>query len=327
MHDPRLKLTPRPYAVLRVHAAPTRRREGNGSDRLRQRSAVILALVHHAPEEYRVAQEIAPPHPARLDRQAEDPLEPVVGHPVRRPLHAPRDVVEQRADRPHDVGIEAVEVVVDPQLLQWRSHADQQDVRLVLGDVLDDALGVRRADLEVAVVRAAHVEAGVPALQARGGLLRGAGVRAEQVERAPLGLAQRGDSPDPVGAGHAVRNREPDRLGREPHPVAVAVDEVGSLERAAQGVVGERLVEDVRVDVGHAPVLTALGEAEDAPQQLGRRRGLDVEPEQPAALSQLGRHGVGSKPNGAREKPRSCRRAWIRSRLARAAGSIRSASR
>src|SRR3712207_8428427 len=42
-----------------------------------------------------------------------------------------------------------------------------------------------------------------------------AGLGAQQVDRLPRRLAQRRQAPDPVGAGHAVRDVELERLRRE----------------------------------------------------------------------------------------------------------------
>ena len=46
--------------------------------------------------------------------------------------------------------------------------------------------------------------------------------------RLPVALAQRGQAPDPVGAGHPVGDLDAERLGRQAHAVPVAVDEVGA---------------------------------------------------------------------------------------------------
>ena len=95
----------------------------------RQRLILALpALVPHPAQEGRVAQQVAAPHPPRLDGQPEDPLEPVVGEPVRRAGRAARDVVEQGAHRPDHAGVDPVGVAVHPELLLRGAHAHEQDV-------------------------------------------------------------------------------------------------------------------------------------------------------------------------------------------------------
>ena len=162
------------------------------------------------------------------------------------------------------------------------------------------------------------------------------GVRAEQVERAAGGLAERGHSPDPVRAGHAVGHGQPDRLGRQPDAVAVAVDEVGREQRLADLRDVERLVDHVRVHVGDALALPALGPGDDAPQEVGGRRGLDRQVEEAARVVRghglpVGRGGrpavacgrraqaAGSRPNGTSRGSTRRRRAITRPLAARAA--------
>src|SRR5215212_11124328 len=105
--------------------------------------AAAAALLQDTVEEDRVAEQVAPPHTARLDRQAEDPLEPVVRHPMRRALDAPGDVLEQGADGPDDLRVDLVEVALYPHLLLRGPHPHEQDVRLLLVDVLEHTLLVR----------------------------------------------------------------------------------------------------------------------------------------------------------------------------------------
>ena len=127
--------------------------------------------------------EVAAPHPLRFDPESEDPFEAVVGEPAGGARHPAGDIVEQGADGPEDVDVEAVSVAVDPQLLLRAPHAHEQDVRAARVDVLEHALVVWGVGLEVAVVGADDVEIGVPAAQPAGGLARGPGLGAEQVER------------------------------------------------------------------------------------------------------------------------------------------------
>ena len=65
-------------------------------------------------DEHRVAQEVAAPHPAGLDRQPEDPFEPIVGQPARCARYASRHVVEQRTHGPEHVDVELVGVRDNP---------------------------------------------------------------------------------------------------------------------------------------------------------------------------------------------------------------------
>ncbi len=85
----------------------------------------------------------------------------------------------------------------------------------------------------------------------------------------PRRLDQGREVPHPVRAGHPVRDLHVERLGREAHAVAVAVDEIGGLERGAQRRLLLGLVEYVRVDVHHpAGPLAAADPARDAAQQV-----------------------------------------------------------
>src|SRR4051812_31817430 len=52
------------------------------------------ALGEHAAQEGRVAEQVAPPHPAGFDGQPEDPLEPVVRQPMGGARGPSREVVE-----------------------------------------------------------------------------------------------------------------------------------------------------------------------------------------------------------------------------------------
>ena len=91
------------------------------------------------------------------------------------------------------------------------------------------------SELEVAVVGAAHVEPRVPARAASAAASVDApGSEPSRYSERPRLLAQGGDAPDPVGAGHAVRHGQPDQPRGQPHAVAVAVDEVGVAQRAPQ---------------------------------------------------------------------------------------------
>ena len=87
------------------------------------------APAQHPVEEHRVAEQVAAPHPPRLEGEPEDPFEAVVGHPVRCARRAPGDVVEQRADGPHHRRPRSGWVAVDPQLLLGGAHAHEHDVR------------------------------------------------------------------------------------------------------------------------------------------------------------------------------------------------------
>ena len=150
-----------------------------------------------------------------------------------------------------------------------------------------------RADLKEAVVGADDAQLRMRAAQPLPGLRGDAGIAAEQVQRAVLLLAERREVPDPVGAGHPVRDLGAQGLGCEPHAVAVAVDEVGALERLEQRRVLARLVEHVRVDVHHAlRGLVAADPADDALQQLVGMPELDRQLEDPG-LARL-RRCVGS---------------------------------
>ena len=86
----RARRTPR---AARPPPRLTRRRD-------RRAVAALARLRHHPGQEHRVAQQVAAPHPLRLDRQSEDPFEAIVGQPARGARYASRDVVEQRADGP-----------------------------------------------------------------------------------------------------------------------------------------------------------------------------------------------------------------------------------
>ena len=87
--------TARGAAGLAGAHAPLRRRRRSCSTRYRNA---------------RVAEQVAPPHALRLHRQPEDPLEPVVGQPVRRPRHPAGDVVEQGAHGPDHGCVDPVAV-------------------------------------------------------------------------------------------------------------------------------------------------------------------------------------------------------------------------
>src|SRR4051812_45315355 len=75
-----------------------------------QTAVARLSFPPDAVEEGGVAEQVPAPHPPWLDDQPEDPLEAVVGDPVRGPRGLAGEVVEQRAHGPHDPGLEAVEV-------------------------------------------------------------------------------------------------------------------------------------------------------------------------------------------------------------------------
>jgi hypothetical protein len=199
---------------------------------------------------------------------------------MRRPRSTAGHVVEQSAHGPHHSGVDPIAVTVYPELLLRSSHAHEQDVGPVLGDVLDHALGVGSPDVEVAVVGAPHVEPRVPAPKLLGRVGSRAGLRSEQVERPTGVLAHRGHCPDPVGPGHPVGHRQAHQLGGKPHAVAVAVHEVRALQGSAQVGVGEGLVEHVGVHVAHPVAAAVVAEREDATQQIRRWGGLHVDVEQ-----------------------------------------------
>ncbi len=69
----------------------------------------------------------------------------------------------------------------------------------------------------------------------------------------PEQLAQRRQTPDPVRAGHPVGHLEVQGASGEPHPVAVAVDEVGAAQRIGEAGGHVGLVDDVGVDVHDPP--------------------------------------------------------------------------
>jgi hypothetical protein len=89
-----------------------------------------------------------------------------------------------------------------------------------------------------------------------------------------------------------VRHGALQRLRREPHAVAVAVDEVGGLERAPQLRVLGRLVEHVRVrvhDTSRRPAVAASRPAGDAAQQLVRATEVDRDVEDQRQLARVDR--------------------------------------
>ena len=122
------------------------------------------------------------------------------------------DIVEQGADRPHDGSPELGSVSVDPQLLLRRAHPDQHDVGPVGVDLLDHPLVVRRVEIEVAVVGPYHVQSRMPTSEPLRRLTCDRRLRAQQVDRVPRQLAERGEPPDPVSSRHPVRN------GKIQHP-------------------------------------------------------------------------------------------------------------
>src|SRR5947208_2962626 len=98
----------------------------------------------HAPElppddqrELRIAQEIAPPEPARLARQAVEPLESIGRHPPRRARNRSGDEVERGSDADED-GRHVLTRGVDEELLLRRAECDEHDLGPGGPDFLDD---------------------------------------------------------------------------------------------------------------------------------------------------------------------------------------------
>ena len=186
------------------------------------------------------------------------------------------DVVEQRADRPHDGPAEAGQRIGRPTAPA--SACPSPPARSGAG-----------ASTMSSITRSLWGESSsknpwwAPTTSSRGyqrrkpgrGLAGDRRLGAEQVDRLSGQLAQRGQAPDPVGAGHPVGHVEVQGAGGEPDAVAVAVDEVGAAQRVAQAGGHARPVDDVGVDVHHPPGAPLAGPAGDrgaAAPRAGRGR-------------------------------------------------------
>ena len=253
---------PRRWSACRSEAqarAPRAPRRGPARARRRASGAqrpALAGLPDHPREEHRVAEQVAAPHPLRLDRR--------VGRSIPahcRPTSAGRAARARRRSRrarrrsTRTSASSAVGVALHPQLLLGRPHADQHDVGPRGVDVLEHPLVVRRAD-----ARSSRGGRPRPAAAGTSGCRRSAasrgdaGLGAEQVDRAARRprTARPGPRSSPrrsCGAGSRRRARgrrgaRRSRRSRRGRPARSASRSAGTLAR---------LVEHVRVDVHHAP--------------------------------------------------------------------------
>src|SRR6478752_4491622 len=93
-----------------------------------------------APDEERElgeAEQISPPQPSRLDHEASEPLEPVLGQPAWAAHDIAGDIVEHRANGEDDRRSQLGAVFHDPELLEWHPEPHEQDVGPTLVDRVD----------------------------------------------------------------------------------------------------------------------------------------------------------------------------------------------
>src|SRR5688572_14801142 len=94
---------------------------------------------------------------------------------VSQPLWTARDrarqVIKKRSYSYRNVGIELREIIADPILLQWHTHADQHDMGLERIDLCYDGLVGWSVMVEISMVRFDH-QVGEPPPQSQRCLLR-----------------------------------------------------------------------------------------------------------------------------------------------------------
>lgn len=127
------------------------------------------AIAHHIPKKRGVAHQIAASHPARLDRESEQPFCPETADPVRRARHATGRKVEISADA-HNHGANSACVTSRPDFLARLTHADEYKV----GCAGDNALFDLRCTgfVEEAVLRTDHYMVRKTPTERVGGALR-----------------------------------------------------------------------------------------------------------------------------------------------------------
>src|SRR5829696_2969552 len=96
---------------------------------------VARVLAREAGHEARVVAQVAPPQPARLAAEPEEPLEAAALHPVRRLRHEAGVEVERRADADEHRRLEPRAHPLHPLLLARHAEADPDDVGPLRVDV------------------------------------------------------------------------------------------------------------------------------------------------------------------------------------------------
>ncbi len=134
----------------------------------------------------------------------------------------------------------------------------------------------------VEAVVGAHLEFREAPAEHLGGPVGDAGLAADPVQAVPPGQ-QRGQVPDPVGAGHALGQLQAQQPAAEPDAVPVDVADVGAVQEGPQ--VGEPpgLVGDVDVEIGHRDPAVLVDGALDGLQHLGQGEVVDGQSEEAVA--------------------------------------------
>ena len=190
-------------------------------------------LAQHARQEYRVAEDVAPPQAARFDDQPEHPFQAKPAHPGGRTRHRPAQEIEQRTDRHRQGAMARRDVLGDPEFLARHAHGDQQYVGPQRFDPLEDQrLLLRR---EVAVMD--HHD---PVMRRHLG----------ELGRCSLGVGT---------LGAEQRDRQRPRLGRQKRR-----NEIGAVEVCRERLAVEQLRRHIDAD--------AVGEDEEIRQRLGKLR-------------------------------------------------------
>ena len=241
---------------------------------------------------YAVARE----KPPRVADQPEQPLDAEAPHPPRRRSLDSGLVVEGRADRQRHGGRQQVLIAVDPDLLPRHAHADEQDVRLEFGDLLDDGGVLLRAGAHVEEA-VAHRDFGprVARGQAAGGLF-GHPRCAPEIEHSPV-LARR-HAPEvvaPVEVGATVKTAavQAEDACEEDQGSGVHLDQIGALEERGELRVLLGQIDAVGVVVGDAAGRAAQHRLTDVVHHLFRADQIDVDTERSHSLTRSPRPAKG----------------------------------
>src|SRR5712691_10493620 len=119
-------------------SSPAPRRSPSAEDALLPRGA---QGAEENQRKARILDQIAARHPARLLRQAKEPLQPRALHPARRAAHGAGDEIERSSQAERDRRPQRVRIAVAEALLLGEAQRDDQQMRPRLAHALENVVG------------------------------------------------------------------------------------------------------------------------------------------------------------------------------------------
>jgi hypothetical protein len=137
---------------------------------------------YEEPEEFEIAEEVSLPQASGFLIETEGPFEAAVLHPFGSAVEESGEDLKAASDADGERDLEGADVVVDEELLLRASEANEEKVRIGLGDLIEDRLQGLGVELKAPrrAACAGDLKTGVALAEYATGLVGGVGAATEE---------------------------------------------------------------------------------------------------------------------------------------------------